>query len=385
MAKKKKPIDLGNNYFKSGWQPSAEFDESTGLGEITHIGTDPNYKSKFDDILKEWGFDPEHYEIDGKVKASSWNTQLKGGTVETFYAFKGVVKRKHPARDEWFDILLKEVSKKKPIKNKKIQSKQAFIWTMSDWQLGKDDLGVEKTLERYEKALERGVAQVKALGGVDEIYLLSMGDLTEGCYGFYDSQPHNVSLNLSQQYHLARKLIMKTVDTFLPYANKIVLSGVPANHGEMARSGKGQVVTSRLDNSDTMHLQICQEIMEQNPRYDKVTVSLPEGFHHTVDIKGLTVGFTHGHMHSGGTGPEGKIMKWWQGQMFGDFPVGDAEILITGHFHHPRMMQQGNRTWFQCPSIDASLDFTARTGMWSKPGVLTFTIDKDGWDNYKIV
>jgi hypothetical protein len=114
-------------------------------------------------------------------------------------------------------------------------------------------------------------------------------------------------------------------------------------------------------------------------------VSLPEGFHHTVDIKGLTVGFTHGHMHSGGTGPEGKIMKWWQGQMFGDFPVGDAEILITGHFHHPRMMQQGNRTWFQCPSIDASIDFTARTGMWSKPGVLTFTIDKDGWDNYKIV
>jgi len=49
------------------------------------------------------------------------------------------------------------------------------------------------------------------------------------------------------------------------------------------------------------------------------------------------------------------------------------------------MMQQGNRTWFQCPSIDASLDFTARTGMCSKPGVLTFTVDKDGWDNYKIV
>ncbi len=50
MKKDKK--DLGNNYFKSGWQPSAEFDESTGLGEITHIGQDPNYKSKFDTILK---------------------------------------------------------------------------------------------------------------------------------------------------------------------------------------------------------------------------------------------------------------------------------------------------------------------------------------------
>ena len=45
MKKDKK--DLGNNYFKSGWQPSAEFDEATGLGEITHIGQDPNYKSKY--------------------------------------------------------------------------------------------------------------------------------------------------------------------------------------------------------------------------------------------------------------------------------------------------------------------------------------------------
>ena len=382
MTKKK---DLGNNYFRSGWQPSAEIDEQSGLGEITHVGTDPDYRNKFDSILQEWGFNPEHYEIDGNVKASSWMTQMKGGRVETFYAFKGIVRRKHPARDEWFDVLLKDVSKKKPLKKKKITNKQAFIWCMSDWQLGKDDYGVENTLKRYDLALQRGVEQVKALGGVDEIYLLSMGDLTEGCYGFYDSQPFNISLTLQQQYHLARKLIMKTVDTFLPYANKIVLSGVPANHGEMSRSGKGQVVTNRLDNSDTMHIEICGEIMAQNPRYKKVTVSVPEGFHHTLTIKNLTLAFSHGHMHAGGSGPEGKIMKWWQGQMFGHLPPGEADILITGHFHHPRLMQQGNRTWMQCPSIDASTDFTARTGMWSKPGVLCFTIDKDGWDNYKIV
>ena len=130
MKKDKK--DLGNNYFKSGWQPSAEFDESTGIGEITHIWQDPNYKSKYDTILKDWGFDPEHFEIDGKVKASSWNTQLKGGDVETFYAFKGVVRRRHPQRDEWYDKLLKEVSKKKPLKKKKIKSNLAYILTLSD-------------------------------------------------------------------------------------------------------------------------------------------------------------------------------------------------------------------------------------------------------------
>ena len=95
MPKKKKyPAENSNNFYKSGWKPTMDLDEVTGLGEITHVGTDPNYASKTDEILKEWGFDPKLYEIDGQVRASSWNTQLKGGIVETFFAFMGSVRRK---------------------------------------------------------------------------------------------------------------------------------------------------------------------------------------------------------------------------------------------------------------------------------------------------
>ena len=83
-----------------------------------------------------------------------------------------------------------------------------------------------------------------------------------------------------EQYALARSMMMKTVDTFLPLADKIVLAGAPGNHGEMTRSGKGKVITNRLDNSDTMHLQICDEIMSANKeRYKSVTVEIPDGFH----------------------------------------------------------------------------------------------------------
>ena len=39
--------ELGNNYYKSGWQPSIEFDEKTGKGEVTYVGTDPDYKNKY--------------------------------------------------------------------------------------------------------------------------------------------------------------------------------------------------------------------------------------------------------------------------------------------------------------------------------------------------
>ena len=383
--------ELGNNYYKSGWQPSIEFDESTGKGEVTYVGTDPDYKNKYDDILKGWGFDPKYYEIEGTVRASSWEAQLKGGQTTTFYAFKGVVRRKNPALDEYFDELLSLFKHKPKLKDTNYNGDTAFIYTMADWQLGKADYGVENTVKRYDIALERAVKQIKALRkagtNIDEIYLLGLGDLTENCTTFfYESQPHNVSLNLIGQYALARSMMMKTVETFLPHADKLILAGAPGNHGEASRTSKGQVATSRLDNTDTMHLEICREIMAANPdRYKKVEVIIPKGFHQVMTIKNIPCAWTHGHMSGGGSNAEVKIENWWKGQMYGFLPAKDAQILITAHYHHFRAKQQGDRTWFQAPSLDKSLDFTARSGLWSHPGVLTFTINKKGWDNLKIV
>ena len=382
------PEEWGNNFYKSGWQPGLEVNEQTGLGEITHVGTDPDYRNKLDSILLDWGFDPKHYEIEGSVRASSWNVQLKGGNTETFYAFKGIVKKKKPGHDKYFQALFKQAKKKPPMTKKFDAGDTAFMWFMSDWQLGKKDYGVENTIKRYDRALQDGVNKIKDLRRlgvkIDEIYMVGMGDITEGCSPhYYESQPHSVSLSLIEQYALARSMIIKTIDTFLPHAPKLVLCGVPGNHGEMTRTSKGQVASTRLDNSDTMHLQICKEIMSANPdRYAKVEVNIPEGFHQTLIIKGKKVSFTHGHMTGGSGNPENKIENWWKGQMYGWLPAGDAEILVTAHYHHLRMKQQGDRTWFQCPSIDASIDFTERTGLWSHPGVLTFTINDKGWDNY---
>ena len=385
------PDEWGNNFYKSGWQPGLELNEATGLGEITHVGTDPNYRNKFDDILRGWGFDPKYYEIVDTVKASSWNTQLKGGTVETFYAFKGVVKKKRPGQDKYFQALFKQASRKPPLKLKTHGGDTAFLWFMADWQLGKKDFGVENTIKRYDLALQDGVNRIKELrkSGVqiDEIYMIGLGDLTEGCSPtFYDSLPHNISLSLIEQYALARSMMMKTVETFLPHADKLVLAGCPGNHGEVSRTGKGQVSTSRLDNSDTMHIQICEEIMKANPdRYKKVKVVVPDGFHQVMKIKSISCAWLHGHMSAGSGNAEAKIENWWKGQMYGKLDTKDVSILISGHYHHFRAKQQGDRTWFQSPSLDKSIDFTERTGNWSHPGVLTFTVNKKGWDNLKIL
>mgnify|MGYP001246812215 FL=1 len=163
MPKKKKlsSEELGNNFYKAGWMPGYEIDNVTGLGEITHVGNDPNYQSKYDDILKEWGFDPNLYEIDGQVRASSWNTQLKGGTVETFYAFKGIVRKKKPGHDKYFKQLLSAAKRKVPVKKYDKGGDTAFMFFMSDWQLGKKDYGVENTVKRYDVALQDAVQRIK--------------------------------------------------------------------------------------------------------------------------------------------------------------------------------------------------------------------------------
>ena len=378
------PEEWGNNFYKSGWKPGVDVNDQTGQGEITHVGTDPNYTNKFDQILREWGYDPEHYEIEGTVRSSSWSVQLKGGRTETFFAFKGLVKKKSPTHDKYFNELFKRAAKKPPVISKFKQGDTAFMFFMSDWQLGKKDYGVENTINRYDRALQDSVNRIKDLRrlghDIDEIYMVGLGDLTENCTPhFYESQPHNVELTLIEQYALARAMIMKTIDTFLPHAPKLILAGVPGNHGEMSRTSKGQVATNRLDNSDTMHLQICGEIMKANPeRYSKVEVNVPTGFHQTLVIKGKTVAFTHGHMTGGGGNPEAKIEKWWKGQMYGWLPVGQASILVTAHYHHFRAKTLGDRHWFQCPSLDKSIDFTQRTGLWSHPGVLTLLVNDRG-------
>ena len=66
------------------------FDESTGKGEITYVGTDPNYKNKYDDILRGWGFDPKYYEIEGTVRTSSGKDNLKVVEQPPFLHLRGL-------------------------------------------------------------------------------------------------------------------------------------------------------------------------------------------------------------------------------------------------------------------------------------------------------
>jgi hypothetical protein len=75
-------------------------------------------------------------------------------------------------------------------------------------------------------------------------------------------------------------------------------------------------------------------------------------------------------------------MKWWSGQSLGDTAVGQADLLITGHYHHYAVKQLNHRLWIQLPAMDGgSAWFSDRTGMGGNTpsGIVSLVVGK-GYD-----
>ena len=179
-------------------------------------------------------------------------------------------------------------------------------------------------------------------------------------------------------------MILEVLDGLLALASTIVIGGVPGNHAEY-RSGKAQVSTTRLDNSDTTVFQIIGEIIEGRERYKHVKVVVPDDFYLTLEVKTKRVTFYHGHITGGGGNAENKLMNWWKNQAMERLPSGTADLLVTGHYHHLRILQERGRTWIQSPSLDTSYELESRMGLTTSHGILSFTLSKNGWDNLKIL
>ena len=385
-------LDLGNNYYPSGWKPKLEFDHNTNIGELTHVQPQSD-NFKFNELLDSWGYNSDEFYIEeDRIKFSTWEAQAKGGQVIQMYAFKATIRRKKPKHNEYVRKLERQISKKKPVKVSELAGDNAFMFFCADWQFGKkeynSDWGADETIDYIRNGIKKAQKQIKDLNKscqiIDEIYIIGLGDLIENCYGFFDHQPFNIELTRTEQEHLARKMLLEVLDGMLKLAPKIIIGAVVGNHSEY-RSGKAQVSTTRLDNSDTAIFQIVGEIIEGRERYKHVKTVVPNDFYLTIDVKGQRLTFYHGHMTGGGGNIENKIQNWWKNQNHARIPSGSADILVTGHYHHLRVLTERGRTWFQSPSLDTSKELEARMGLTTSHGILTFTVSENGWDNLKIL
>ncbi len=346
----------------------------------------------WDDHLRAWGFNPEHFTVQEPVEIRTWDAIPEQGVVQTFVYFKARIWRKR--KRENLDALIAEIRKHRPVK---IETRTGPAWLVvaaADWQLGKRDQGGSEGIVRRVLALNDSVIQrVKDLrrSGVElgGIAVVGMGDIVEGCKGFYPNQPNQIDLDRREQTTVARRLILSLIRSWSRLTPQMIVACVPGNHGENRNADGSYNTLPDKDNDDVAVFEQVAEILAENPeRYGHVRFVIPNGEDSiTLDL-GTIVAFTHGH-HAGRGGPGvmAKLWTWWTKQTHALHPIGDAMLLVSAHFHHLIVQQQGPKTHIQCPALEGGSDWYAkRQGYRTQPGTLTFTVTKDGgWDHLRIL
>ncbi len=156
----------------------------------------------------------------------------------------------------------------------------------------------------------------------------------------------------------------------------------------------GKAFTSFGDNDDVAIFEQAQEVLDA-AGYDKQMrwVTPEEDLTVTLDVFGQILGLAHGHQAHGGGGPQGKTLAWRRRMADMRHPIGDADILVTGHYHHLHIHADGPKTWLLCPSLEGGSEwFAAGGGPPSvgqrhavRPGTLSFTIDRAGWSDLEVL
>ena len=378
-----------------GWEPGIDTSKNIIVSKPLPKAIKPE-DNKWDIYLAELGFDPKEFEIIEPFEVRTWTANMGAGETEQFYYYKAKIISKNPISSKDFDYknLLKEIKAYKG-QPQKIAGNSSFVVCLSDWQMGKrDGDGTQGIVKRIEQMIPDVTARIKDLkkNGVDlaNLYVFGLGDIVEGCDGFYPMQEFSVEYDLRRQKMIARRLLIKAIKTWAPLFKNVVVACVPGNHGENRKNGKA--FTSFGDNFDVSLFDEAQEILSENPAFKKIKFIIPENeLWITLDVSGTIIGLAHGHQfRTGGRYSHQKAVAWLSGQAFGMTDVGDSDILISGHFHHLFVVNEGKRTLMQCPSVDGGSEwFENMTGKTSYSGTLTFSITPGKtqlpWDNLRVI
>lgn len=373
----------------AGWEPGVEWKGNEGVLTTAPLDSKPG---NWDELLRVWDLDPARYEVIEPVQYRAWDTNIGAGETKRLYYYRATVRSRTATVRADVDSLIAEVKRHKPSKKAAPTGDVAFVLALADLQAGKPDGdGTEGMTRRFLAAIDGAEVRIKELRKagrpIGPIYMLGLGDLIENCAGFYPMQTFGAELNRRDQLKLVRRLIMHAVRRLAPLTERMVVACVGGNHGEN-RNETGAAYTSFGDNDDVAVFESVAEACAENPEaYGHVSFVIPNNdLTLTLDICGTIVGLAHGHQFRKGSTPQAKALEWWKGQAHGLQPVGDATLLLSGHYHFLSIVQDGRKCAIQCPSLDGGSEwFKNTTGADSPPGLLTLTVGARGWDDLRIL
>lgn len=367
-----------------GWEPSIEYD-ATG-GTLTSVPRTAGDEPDHAELLAEFELDPTKWQITG-LRRSKWQ-RWDGEWLESFRAtFIPKFGAKFIPIDDLLEVVNKWKIQKSDLKqNKAVSSPVSYVVVLSDTQVGKIDGGgsdeiIQNVLHKTDLAVER-FKELKKMGrNIESIYLPQLGDCIEGMNSQGGKHIWRTDLDLTSQIRIYRRLLLHMVKQFAPLAEKVVVPAIPGNHDEAVRVGNSMatsytdsfaldaasaVADALADRDDFAHVSFVF------PKYDELTV--------TLDVSGTVVGFAHGHQM------RGKAIDWWKNMAHGQQDIGQASLLLTGHYHHLKVEQTGTKTWIQAPALDGgSTWFSNLTGQAAVAGMLTLIVGNGVWDDIKIL
>lgn len=370
----------------AGWVPGVHIGASGGS-----IVTDPLEiaPSDWSALLLELlppGMNPDDYSVDGEsVEVRAWDSGDGDGGTKRLYYFKAkICKRGADAGGVDLDDVIAAVKRAKPKPLIAAVSERVYWVQITDLQAGQSDGdGIEGMAGRVLQLGELVKHDIdflkRAKKPASQIFVPITGDLVEGIVGWYAMQQFSVTLDRRDQVKLVRRLLTELLLSISSLGLPVHVAVVPGNHGENRKDGKA--FTTLGDNDDVALVEQIAEAFALHGSMQHVTFSFParDRLSLTVEILGHVIGLTHGHVAQGGTGTEGKILNWFKSMAASRDPIGDSELLFTGHYHHARHQQLiGETWWIQGGAMcDTSAWFSQSFGLVSDPVVMKGTITRE--------
>ena len=377
----------------AGWSPSVTYDAS-GRAEVVVVGAGQPGKDAhaWAAEVRNCGVDlPPGWSarlVEIRTDPRAWVRHAQGEDAVT----EPVTRRKYvvePTRSAAVDVdeLVAAIGKKRPTPAKTTGDAWAYVHAIADWQIGKEAYGqgTEQTVGRILDGLEASVARIKREGKrrpIGTIVLASLGDLCEGVVSQGGGVALSSDLGLTEQLRVIRRLLLEHVKALAPLAESLVVPTAPGNHdqayrlmGMSAAATDSFAVDAAMQVADALHLA---------GGYDHVTFITPDvdDLTVTIEAEGTVIGMAHGHQFRG---PE-KAQDWWAKQGHARKRIGQAHILMSGHFHHLRVTDDSGRVHIQAPTVDpGSPWYDNKHGGGPQAGVLTLLTRAGHWTGLEIL
>jgi len=358
------------------WTPGVVWQGNEGT--ITTSDMPAEESPDWSAVLRVWGLDPEKFSVVEPVLFNVWGNP--DGALNRQWKGK-VVQRITVAIERDIAELIKDVMKQKKALEPREYGDGVFVVVLADWQIAKPDGdGLKGTVHRILQCIDSVEHRVKELRRIKRpigrLIVLWTGDSIEGCVGHYAQQTFGVELDRRDQVKVARRLLRDALMRWSKLFDDVSVVAVAGNHGENRNSG-GKSYTSLNDNDDVAIVEQVAEIFQANPEaFGHVRFAIPKDrLSLTIEAAGWILGITHGHAAKNSGTVEQKLKRWLEGQSLGKQPIGDCDVLVSGHYHHFRLADWGGCVWLQAPALDGGSDWWEQmTGHASDVGVLTFAM-----------